>query len=145
MPFQGEFSQSLDSKNRIVLPAAFRKELSEDEARRVVVAIGRRAQWLNLYTRKAWLERAAMLEAKCDEDDEDDEKFLRDIYASATDIDLDAQFRFIVPTDRRDRVGIDRDVVFVGVGRRVEIWDQGRYDAYRAEQEGKEGTRSVKK
>lgn len=138
MLFQGEFPHSLDSKNRVVLPSAFRKELPEDEARQVVVAIGRRARWLNLYTKRAWEKRVAGLLEKYDEDKEEDEKYLRDVFSSAYPIDLDAQFRFVLPKERRDQVGIEIDVMFVGMGKRIEIWAADRYAEYKAEREGKQ-------
>ena len=138
MLFQGEFRHSLDSKNRIVLPAAFRRELPEDDTRRFVVTIGRRAQWLGLYTREAWLKRVAALYEKYDADNEEDEKFLRDTFSSAYDLDLDAQFRFVLPKERREQVGVGKDLVFVGMGRYIEIWAEDRYDWYRAQRAGKQ-------
>jgi len=121
MLFQGKYEHTLDSKNRVVLPAAFRKGIPEDEARQVVVTIGRREQWLNLYTKKAWETKVASLLEKYDEDDEEAENYLRDVLSSAYDIDLDSQYRFVIPKDRRDQVRIDKDVVFVGVAKRIEI------------------------
>jgi MraZ protein len=138
MGFQGEFPHTLDSKNRVVLPAAFRRGIPESEARQVVLSIGRRSRWWNLFTKADWEKRVEQLYQKYDEDDEEDEKFLRDVLGSAFEVELDAQFRFVLPEARRKQVGIDKDVVFVGMGKRIEIWPREGYEVYKAEREGKQ-------
>jgi len=145
MAYQGNFPHSLDSKNRLVLPAAFRKGVPDEEARQGVITIGRCARFLKLYTRKAWDKRIEALNAKFDEDDEESEAFLRDVLSQAFDVDLDAQFRFVLLKDRRDQVGIDRDVVFAGVGDKIEIWAADRWAAHRAERAGIEASPPAKR
>lgn len=48
----------------------------------------------------------------------------RFLLGSAFEVELDSQGRFIIPQTLRLYAGLSRDIVFVGVGNRVEIWSQ---------------------
>ncbi|HRN96523.1 MAG TPA: division/cell wall cluster transcriptional repressor MraZ, partial [Candidatus Levybacteria bacterium] len=48
----------------------------------------------------------------------------RFLLGNATEIQLDTKGRFIVPDYLRQYAGIEKNIVFVGVGRFAEIWDK---------------------
>jgi len=52
---------------------------------------------------------------------------------SATDVEIDGASRVLVPPELRAWAGLDRDVMFMGVGDRFELWDKARYDAAEAQ------------
>jgi len=52
----------------------------------------------------------------------------RFLLGSAFEIELDGQGRFVVPEVLRDYAGVGENVVFVGLGRWVEIWDGKRWN-----------------
>jgi len=55
---------------------------------------------------------------------------VRVILASAVDLELDRQGRVTLPARLRQYAGIDREVVVVGLIRRVEIWNRAAWSAY---------------
>ena len=50
--------------------------------------------------------------------------------AGATDVTLDRQGRIVVPQHLRDHAGIGGDVVVVGLGSRLEIWNRSTWQTY---------------
>ena len=54
---------------------------------------------------------------------------------SATDGELDKQGRTLIPAVLRDYAMLGKEVVFIGMGKRAEIWDKTRWDAKNAEVE----------
>ena len=55
---------------------------------------------------------------------------LRLILSSACEIVEDNQGRFLLPQTLKSWSGIQKDVVFVGVGNRVELWDRKSWEDY---------------
>jgi MraZ protein len=49
----------------------------------------------------------------------------------ATDIELDAQGRVLIPPNLREYAGLTRDVVLSGQGTRFELWDEALWVAQR--------------
>ena len=48
---------------------------------------------------------------------------------SATDVEIDGGSRVLVPPELRAWAGLEREVVFMGVGDKFELWDKARYEA----------------
>jgi MraZ protein len=129
----GEYRHVIDDKNRLSLPAKFRKETG----RKVVITSGLDS-CLFIFTIKSWeniTERlsssdSSMLSA-------DNRSFNRYLLGGAVEIDVDALGRMLIPDYLLKRAQLGRNVVIVGVRGRAEIWAESRWDAYRAEIEGK--------
>ncbi len=41
---------------------------------------------------------------------------------------MDKQGRVLIPSSLREKVGLDKDVVFVGVMSKIEIWSKERWE-----------------
>jgi len=55
----------------------------------------------------------------------------RFILGNAFELELDDQGRMIIPASQKEYAQlIGNDVIFVGVGNRVEIWDPNKWDEY---------------
>jgi MraZ protein len=136
--FLGEYEHSLDEKNRVVLPSNHRKEISEEKlAKGFVLARGSMSQCLDLHPKGEWLRLVRHLEGLYPYEDEEAQEYLRDLFSSAEEVQLDKQFRFVIPDARRLEVGIEKDVFFVGNSRKIEIWPKERWEARRGERRGK--------
>jgi len=48
---------------------------------------------------------------------------------SAADVEIDGGSRVLVPPELRAWAGLDREVLFMGVGDKFELWDKARYEA----------------
>ena len=104
----------------------------------MVLTTGRRAQWLQLWTRDSWKGRVDEIYAKFDSDDEEAENYIRDVMASADTVDLDKQYRFVLPDARKKEIEVRKEVVFIGMRDKIEIWAGEAWDVYRASREGKQ-------
>ncbi len=49
--------------------------------------------------------------------------------SSAHEVDLDASGRVLVPPALREWAGLQKDVVWVGMGRTVHLYDRAAYEA----------------
>ena len=128
----GEYRHVIDDKNRLSLPAKFRRETGK----KVVITSGLDS-CLFIFTMDSWeaiTERlssgdSSMLSA-------DNRNFNRYLLGGAVEIDVDALGRMLLPDFLTSRAKLGRNVVIVGVRDRAEIWDEARWDAYRANIEG---------
>ena len=57
-------------------------------------------------------------------------------FGSSDEAKLDGQGRLTIPQRLRDRVGIHKEVVVLGVRDRMEIWDRTSYERYEAAHAG---------
>ena len=52
---------------------------------------------------------------------------------SAVDVEVDSAARLLVPPELRAMAGLDKDVLLLGMGQRLELWDASRYAAHQAQ------------
>ena len=57
-------------------------------------------------------------------------KSVRAILSSTFDVEEDTQGRFVIPATLKEFAGIGKNVVSVGVGNRIEIWDSDKWNNY---------------
>ena len=55
-------------------------------------------------------------------------KFIRFFMAGATAVEVDKQGRILIPSVLREFADLDKEVVLVGVGGRIEIWSKERWE-----------------
>ncbi len=119
--FRGINSATLDSKGRMALPARFREVLQLGADGKTVVTIDMREQCLLLYPLSEWevvqrkLESLANVGARA-------RLLQRLLIGHATDLDLDAQGRILLPVMLRDFGALEKKLVLVGQGNKIEIW-----------------------
>jgi MraZ protein len=127
--FLGTYNPRLDEKGRIILPAKFRDELSDG----IVMTRGQE-HCIYVFARREFEDlhdkiRQAPVTSKQARD------YLRVFLSGASDETPDKQHRVTVPQSLRLYAGLDRDLVVIGAGSRVEIWDAGAWQTYLAAQE----------
>lgn len=57
-------------------------------------------------------------------------KSVRAILSATFDVEEDTQGRFVIPATLKEFAGIGKNVVSVGVGNRIEIWDSDKWNNY---------------
>ena len=122
--FIGEYTHTVDEKNRFSLPAKFRKELG----RKVVVTRGK-DHCLFLYPTKTW--SLISEEVKGLGHVESDRRYTRFTFSGASEIEIDSIGRILIPEFLREFADLKDPVVITGVHDRVEIWNEKRWAAYR--------------
>ena len=57
----------------------------------------------------------------------------RFLLGNATDVELDNKGRFVIPEYLRDFASIDKEIIFAGIQRFVEIWDKEKWKEHQEE------------
>jgi MraZ protein len=127
--FIGEYSHSLDDKNRLAVPAKFRDVLKKG----AVVTKGL-DHCLFLYTKDSWKELATKL-AKLPVSQANTRAFSRLMLAGAMDVELDKQGRIILPDYLKQYAVLKKKIVITGLMNRLEIWDEAEWDKYKSNTE----------
>lgn len=122
----GEYTHVIDDKNRISLPAKFRKELGG----RVVITRGLDS-CLFLYSEKAW-EKIAEVYGSLTVASSDTRKFSRFMLAGASELEVDSAGRILIPEFLASYAGLAGKVVLAGLYGRIEIWNSERWEADRS-------------
>lgn len=134
--FRGISSVTMDAKGRMALPARYRDAVAVANDGRIVVTIDMRESCLLLYPLAEWelvqgkLENLSNINPQA-------RLLQRLLIGHATDLELDAAGRLLLPSMLRDFGGLKKKLVLVGQGNKIEIWSadhwQQRLDLWREE------------
>jgi MraZ protein len=127
----GEFEHTVDEKNRLTLPARFRKSFE-----RGVVLTRAIDRCLAVYPKEQWERNVGARIGELEGLSRDDRRMQRFFFASAAEVELDKQGRVMVPAALMQHAGIERDVTVAGVYDHLEIWDRAAWQAEMREVEG---------
>lgn len=130
--FCGEYEHSLDTKGRIIIPAKLRDSLGEQ----FMITKGLDG-CLFVYSMEQWKEFEEKLQA-LPLNQKDSRAFARYFFSGAMDIEPDKQGRVIIPQNLRDHAGLTKDIMIIGAGTRLEIWDKDTYETYMANSQSPE-------
>ncbi|WP_276485094.1 division/cell wall cluster transcriptional repressor MraZ [Paraflavitalea pollutisoli] len=126
--FIGEYEATLDSKGRFLLPAGFKKQLSEEAGNQFVINRGFE-KCLTLYPMKSWEPIFAEL-GKLNDFDPKVREFRRYFMNGATVLELDSAGRLLVPSNLKEHAGLEKDIVLVAAMNKIEIWDKDKYQKF---------------
>lgn len=128
--FRGRYEHALDSKGRTSLPSRFREVLAADGQERLILTGGLEA-CVVAYPLAEWLafeERLARLPQF-----DPHVAMLRRLYVSgAVECDIDRLGRLLIPNGLREHAELDREVIWAGMGRHIELWSKGQFEGLRA-------------
>ena len=124
MSFMGTYQNNVDPKGRVSIPVKYRDALGE----RFFVTKGFDS-CIDIYTVDEWEKFADKLQ-KLSVTKRDMRNFVRFICGNATEVELDKQGRILLPAMLRETVGIEKEVIVMGVGNKVEIWDKAKWEEH---------------
>jgi len=124
--FLGEYTYSIDEKKRLAIPSKFRQSLGK----KVVITRGL-DQCLFVYSSKEWQVLADKL-STLPLAQADARGFARLMLAGAMEADLDKLGRIIVPDYLKGYASLKKKIVMAGVYNRIEIWDEFKWEEYKA-------------
>jgi MraZ protein len=122
----GTHGYQLDPKGRVSLPAKFRAAFVDG----AWITVGQ-DRCLYCFPRAEWDRRSEEV-ASFPLSDNDGRAYSRLFFGSSDEVKLDGQGRVTIPQRLREAVGIDKEVVVLGVRDRMEIWDRETFEAYSA-------------
>ena len=128
--FRGVQHVNMDAKGRLAMPARQRERLGDLCGGSVVVTIDTQATCLVIYPLPEWerFEREvqalpAMKPAI--------RRFQRLTLGYASDLDLDANGRMLLPQSLREYAQLEKKLVVVGQGNKLELWSEALWFAER--------------
>jgi MraZ protein len=125
--FLGEFECKLDTKLRITLPSALKKQLSPQANNRFVINRGFEKH-LVLYPYHEW-EKVTAEFSRLNLYIKKNREFVRYFHRGATELTLDNSGRLLLPKRLLAYAGIHESVVLLAYANRIECWDSELYEA----------------
>jgi MraZ protein len=128
--FRGINTITVDTKGRLAIPTRYRSALGGEEKIPLVVTIDTEENCLLLYTAAQWqliednLQKLPSFNAAA-------RRIQRLLIGHATDIELDANGRILLPTVLRNYAQLEKDVVMIGQGNKFELWNKEIWEAKR--------------
>ena len=126
--FLGEFEATVDAKGRFLLPAGFKKQLSEEDGECFVINRGFE-KCLSLYPLSSWTPIAERINALNDFDPKV-RQFKRYFLNGATMVNPDTAGRVLLPPTLKEYAALQKDIVLVPAGNKMEIWDTTKYKEF---------------
>lgn len=120
--FMSEYNHTVDAKGRLIVPSKFRDALGEE----FVVSKGLDG-CLFVYANEDWNAFEQKL-SSLPLTNKQARQFARHFLAGAVTVEVDKQGRILLPSNLREHAALEKDVVLVGVGSRIEIWSKERWD-----------------
>jgi MraZ protein len=125
LAFHGTFEHSLDAKNRLTVPSKFRAAL----AGKVFLVKGVE-RCISVYPEETYSAMTAAALAGLNPFSPEARELRRFFHANAADVELDGAGRVMLPPSHLQHAGIERQVVILGAGDSLELWDQESWKAY---------------
>lgn len=120
--FMGKYYNSIDAKNRMIVPSKHRDQLGG----RCILTKGM-DNCLYIYPLGEW-EKVVEKVSALPQTDKNVRKYIRDVFANAEECEIDKQGRILIPAELKKRVFIDKELVTMGAMSRIEIWSKEVWD-----------------
>lgn len=131
--FRGQYTYSIDNKSRISIPAKLRRHISPESNDTIVITKGTN-KCIDLYPLDEWTKIEDKL-LNLNSFKPDDARFIRMISQFATEDKMDSQSRILIPQTLIDYAGIQKEVLILGVLKKIEVWNPKTYEDYLNESE----------
>ncbi|HJJ05690.1 MAG TPA: division/cell wall cluster transcriptional repressor MraZ [Clostridiaceae bacterium] len=124
----GEYEHSLDAKGRLIMPSKLREDIGE----KFIITKGldgclfgfSKQEWTNFEEKLKTLPLT----------NKNARDFVRFFLSGATECEIDKQGRFLIVANLRQYASMEKEVVIIGVGTRIEIWNKQKWDSYNSEE-----------
>lgn len=128
--FRGVNAINLDTKGRMAMPTRYRDSLQERSEGQLVATIDTEEKCLLLYPLDDWLEIERKIEA-LPSFNKAARRVQRLLIGHATDVEMDANGRIVVPPVLRTYAQLDKKIMLVGQGKKFEIWSEELWNSKR--------------
>ncbi len=126
--FQGSSALALDGKGRVTMPVRHREVLQAMAAGQLTLT-KHPARCLLVFPRPAWesfREKLVSMPMAA-------EGWRRIFLGSAMDVEIDSGSRVLIAPELRAWAGLEREVMLMGMGQRLELWDAARLAAHESQ------------
>lgn len=120
---------TVDAKGRIMLPAAYKKQLDKVLRKGFIIKRSIFSKSLALYPMSTWNEMMREVN-KLNRFVKKNVEFIRMFNYGVKSVALDNNNRFLVLKDLLDYAGIKKDIVMSSASDHIEIWDKKTYERF---------------
>lgn len=125
--FYGKYYYTLDAKGRTPIPSAFKETLSSNYSLRLVFVNDAFDHCLCAYPVDEWnrlMEKIKQMPQTLDAV----KYFMRRVIGSAVECEIDRQGRVLIPSALRSDAGLNGEMVLIGQGTKIEVWDKSEFE-----------------
>jgi MraZ protein len=126
--FTGRFEYSVDDKGRLSIPSRLREQVEKEDQESSFIITCLNSDYLSVYAPNEFQQ---LVDSISQSTDPNSRELMRVITSGAETCPVDKQGRVMLTPALRQAAGIQRDVVILGVAKRIEVWDRGRESAHR--------------
>ncbi len=124
----GEYEHSLDAKGRVIMPAKLREDMGD----KFILTKGldgclfgfSQTEWANFEEKLKTLPLT----------NKNARNFVRFFLSGATECEMDKQGRFLVVSNLREYAEMDKEIVVIGVGNRIEMWNKEKWTKHNSDE-----------
>jgi len=124
----GEYEHSLDVKGRLIMPAKLREDMGE----KFIITKGLDGCLFG-FSQNEWLSFEEKLKT-LPLTNKNARDFVRFFLSGAIECEIDKQGRFLIASNLREYANMEKDVVIIGVGTRLEIWNKEKWKNYTSDE-----------
>ncbi len=121
----GEYECTLDTKQRIRVPAGLLTQLTGDDAGKFVVTRGI-DPCLYLYPQSEFYTEMDNV-SKIQENSEEDRDYKTQFYSGTAILNIDSSDRVLIPKLHLQHAGISKDIIMVCMKNKVAVWSMERF------------------
>lgn len=118
----------MDPKGRMAIPTRIREALAESCAGRLVVTAHTQDRCLLVYPEPEWLDLLPQIEA-LPSFNKAAQRVKRIMIGYATLLEVDGNGRILVPPTLREYANLDKKMMLVGQGKKLELWSEDSWAA----------------
>ena len=120
----GEYEHSLDVKGRLIMPAKLREDIGDN----FIITKGLDG-CLFEFSLNEWTQFEEKLKS-LPLTNKNARDFVRFFLSGAVNVEIDKQGRFLVASNLREYASMEKEVVIIGVGTRIEFWSKDKWKKY---------------
>ncbi len=122
--FVGSYPCRLDERGRFVLPAKLREKMPGT----IHITRSLVDDCLLLYTEDEWKVLEEQVRELPTTTNRAAKNFVQVVFGQAAECEVDKQGRVGLTSYLMQAAGLDRDIILVGIGSKMEIWDAKKYE-----------------
>ncbi|GAH78841.1 unnamed protein product, partial [marine sediment metagenome] len=130
--FVSTFTNKIDTKGRVSIPASFRTVLAKDGFEGIYCYPSLDAPALDAGGQRLLNKINALVEDLAPYSDERDQ-LATALFGTSEILSIDQDGRTILPERLREHGGITNQITFVGLGEKFQLWEPKRFETYQAE------------
>jgi MraZ protein len=127
--YLGNHAITMDAKGRLAIPARVRDELATHCGGKLVVTAHHQEPCLLVYPEPQWQQLLPQIEA-LPNINRRARHIQRALLGYATYVDMDTNGRILLPPTLRNYAGLEKDLMLVGQGRKLELWSEPRWQSW---------------